>query len=111
MKAEDLLRDKFKDYIEDDSLIFEKWDVTVKDTKLINGEPQIIETVIGETKHGIKVKNLAKLFRTILEDDVTYSNNKMQAMIDNEIVSDGEKDVSRGTAKYLQILKDGGIDF
>lgn len=111
MKAEDLIKDKFKDYIEDNVLVFEKWDVIVKDIKQVDGEPQIIETVVGESKHGITVENLAKLFRTILEDDVTFPDNKMQAMIDDEIVIDGEKEVSRGTAKYLQILKDGGIEF
>ena len=111
MKAEDLIRDKFKDYIVEDVLVFEKWDVIVKDKKVIAGQEQVIESIVGETTHGISVTNLAGLFRTILEDDITYPDNKMQAMIDNELITVDEKIVSRGTAKYLQILKDAGIDF
>lgn len=111
MKAEDLIRDKFKDYIEDDVLMFEKWDVVIKDKVEEEGIPVIKETVIGETTHGIQVIKLAEMFRTILEDDVTYANNKLQAMIDNDEITVDEKIVSRGIAKYLQIIKDAGIDF
>lgn len=112
MKAEDLIRNKLSSIIQDDRIILESREK--KSIEYIKDEQgQVIEqeNVIGTIRISISVNDFAKMNRVVLEDDVTYPDNKLQAIITNDDIIVDSKPKKKGYTKYIQKWLDDGINF
>jgi len=78
MKAEDWIKEKWAPRIRANDVILEEKEVKIKETQIseTTGEVMEIERTVGVNRQYIPIKNLADLFRYVIEDDTNYPEKR-----------------------------------
>jgi hypothetical protein len=78
MKAEEWIKQKWPDRIRGDIVMLEEDEVKIKEMvpSETAGEMIEVERIIGKHYHYIPIRNLADLFRPVIEDDVNFPEKR-----------------------------------